>query len=63
MNKGLKMKLVINIIQYILCNSSKFHCLEHLGKRVIAKMADLAEFWIILESELVEHTKRGILDI
>jgi hypothetical protein len=29
--------------------------LEPLRKGVIAKMAYLAEFWLILESDLVEH--------
>jgi hypothetical protein len=53
------MKLVPNIIQYLLYNSSKFHCLEHPRKGVIAKMADLVEFWLILERELVEHATRG----
>jgi hypothetical protein len=32
------------------------HYLERLRKRVIAKMAYLVEFWLILESEHVEHT-------
>jgi hypothetical protein len=34
--------------------------LEPLRKRVIAKMAYLVEFWLILESELVEHAPHGI---
>jgi hypothetical protein len=29
-------------------------------KGVIAKMANLAEFWIILERDLVEHAPYGI---
>jgi hypothetical protein len=53
MNKGLK--LVPNILQYLLCNSSKFHCLEHPRKGVIEKMVDLVEFWLILERDLVEN--------
>jgi hypothetical protein len=61
MNKG--MKLVPNIIQYLLYNSSKFHCLEHPKKGVIEKMADLVELWLILERELVEHAMCGIFDI
>jgi hypothetical protein len=61
MNKGLK--LVPNIIQYLLYNSSKFHYLEHPRKGVIEKMADLVEFWLILERELVEHATHGIFDI
>jgi hypothetical protein len=61
MNKGLK--IVHNILQYLLYNSSKFHCLEHPRKGVIEKMADLVEFWLILESKLVEHATCGIFDI
>jgi hypothetical protein len=34
--------------------------LEPLRKGVIAKMAYLAEFWLILESDLVEHASHGI---
>jgi hypothetical protein len=49
------MKLIHNVLQCVLCNSSKFHYLEPLIKGVIAKMAYLAEFWLILESDLVEH--------
>jgi hypothetical protein len=41
-------------------NSSRFHYLEPPRKGVIEKMADLVEFWLILESELVEHATRGI---
>jgi hypothetical protein len=37
--------------------------LEHPKKGVIAKMADLAEFWLILERELVENSMHGIFDI
>jgi hypothetical protein len=48
------MKLIHNVLQCVLCNSSKWHYLEPLRKGVIAKMAYLAEFWIILESVLVE---------
>jgi hypothetical protein len=53
MNKYLK--LIHNVIQCVLCNSSWFHYLEPLRKGVIAKMTYLAEFWLILESDLVEH--------
>jgi hypothetical protein len=52
MNKD--MKIVHNVLQCILCNSSRCHYLEPLGKGVIEKMAYLVEFWLILESELVE---------
>jgi hypothetical protein len=34
--------------------------LEPLRKGVIAKMAYLAEFWLILESDLVEWAPHGI---
>jgi hypothetical protein len=58
MNKD--MKIVKNVLQFLLCNSSKFHYLEPLRKGVIGKMAYLVEFWLILESELVEHDPHGI---
>jgi hypothetical protein len=61
MNKGLE--IVHNILQYILCNSFRFHYLEPPRKLVIAKMADLAEFYLILENELVEHATCKIFDI
>jgi hypothetical protein len=48
------MKLIYNVLQCVLCNSSKWNYLEPLRKGVIAKMAYLAEFWLILESDLVE---------
>jgi hypothetical protein len=54
------MKLIYNVLQCVLCNSSKFHYLEPLRKGVIAKMAYLAEFWLILESDLVERAPHGI---
>jgi hypothetical protein len=59
MNKYLKM--VHNVLQCLLCNSSIFHYLEPLRKGVIAKMAYLVEFWLILESELVEHAPHEYL--
>ena len=49
------MKLIYNVLQCVLCNSSKWHYLEPLRKGVIAKMAYLVEFWLILESDLVER--------
>jgi hypothetical protein len=49
------MKLIHNVLQCVLCNSSRWHYLELLRKGVIAKMTYLAEFWIILERDLVEH--------
>jgi hypothetical protein len=58
MNKALKM--VDNVLQCLLCNSSRFHYLEPLTKGVVAKMAYLIEFWLILESELVEHVPHAI---
>jgi hypothetical protein len=54
------LKIVHNVIQCLLCNSSMFHCLEPLRKGVIKKMAYLVEFWFILESELVECALHGI---
>jgi hypothetical protein len=58
MNKDLK--IVCNVLQCILCNSSMFHCLEPLRKGVIEKMAYLVEFYLILERELVERAPHGI---
>jgi hypothetical protein len=58
MNKYLKM--IHNFIQCVLCNSSKCHYLEPLKKGFIAKMAYLAEFWFILESDLEERAPHGI---
>jgi hypothetical protein len=58
MNKDLK--IVHNILQFILFNSSKFHYLEPPKKGVIAKMAYLVEFWLILESDLVERAPHRI---
>jgi hypothetical protein len=54
------MKLIYNVIQCVLCNSSRFHYLEPLIKRVMAKMAHLAEFRLILESDLVERAPHGM---
>ena len=39
-----------------------FHYLEPLIKGVIAKMAYLAEFYLILESDLVECAPHKIFD-
>jgi hypothetical protein len=49
------MKLIQNVLQCVLCNSSRCHYLEPLIKGVIEKMAYLAEFWLILERDLVER--------
>jgi hypothetical protein len=54
------MKIVHNILQCLLCNSSRFHYLEPLIKRVIEKMAYLFELWLILESEPVERSQNVI---
>jgi len=54
------LKLIQNVLQCILWNSSKWHYLEPLRKGVIAKMAYLAEFWLILESVLVESAPHKI---
>jgi hypothetical protein len=59
MNKDLK--IVHNVLQCVLCNSSRCHYLEPLRKGVIAKMAYLVELWLILESELVEHAPHKYL--
>jgi hypothetical protein len=58
MNKD--MKIVHNVLQCILCNSSRFHYLEPLRKGVIAKITYLVEFGLILESELVERAPHRI---
>jgi hypothetical protein len=56
------LKLIYNVLQCVLCNSSKWNYLEPLIKGVIAKMAYLAEFWLILESDLVERAPHKIFD-
>jgi hypothetical protein len=56
------LKLIKNVLQCVLCNSSKCHYLEPLRKGVIAKMAYLAEFWLILESDLVERAPQKMFD-
>ena len=49
------MKLIYNVLQCVLCNSSRCHYMEPLRKEVIEKMAYLVEFWLILERDLVER--------
>jgi hypothetical protein len=56
------MKLIYNVLQFVLCNSSKLHYLEPLRKGFIATMAYLAKFWLILESDLVERAPHKIFD-
>jgi hypothetical protein len=56
------LKLIYNVLQCVLCNSSKCHCLEPLRKGVIAKMAYLAKLWLILESDLLERAPHKIFD-
>jgi hypothetical protein len=56
------LKLIKNVLQCVLYNSSKWHYLEPLRKGVIAKMAYLSEFWLILESVLVESSPHKIFD-
>jgi hypothetical protein len=56
------MKLIHNVLQFVLCNSSKWNYLEPLKKGFIAKMAYLAEFWLILESVLVESAPQKMFD-
>jgi hypothetical protein len=58
MNKDLK--VIYNVLQYVLCNSPRFHYLEPLRKGVIEKMAHLTEFCLILERNLVEPAPHGI---
>jgi hypothetical protein len=53
-------KIVHDVIQCVLFNSSKCHDLEPLIKGVIEKMAYLVELWLILESELVERAPHGM---
>jgi hypothetical protein len=55
------MKIVHNVLQCVLCNSSRCHYLEPLRKGVIEKMTYLVEFWLILESELVERAPHEYL--
>jgi hypothetical protein len=54
------LKLIHNVLHCVLYNSSKWNFLEPLRKGVIAKMAYLAEFWLILESDLVERAPHKI---
>jgi hypothetical protein len=56
------LKLIYNVLYCVLYNSSKWHYLEPLRIGVIAKMAYLAEFWLILESDLVEPGPHKIFD-
>jgi hypothetical protein len=56
------LKMIQNVLQCVLCNSSKWNYLEPLRKGVIAKMAYLAEFWLILESVLVESSPHKMFD-
>jgi hypothetical protein len=56
------LKLIHNVLSCVLLNSSKCHYLEPLRKGVIEKMEYLAEFWLILESDLVESAPQNIFD-
>jgi hypothetical protein len=56
------LKLIHNVLQCVLFNSSKFHYLEPLRKGVIAKMAYLVELWLILERDLVERSSHKMFD-
>jgi hypothetical protein len=58
MNKDLKLTHIV--LQCVLYDSSMFHYLEPLRKRVMEKMEHLAKFWLILESDLVERAQHGI---
>jgi hypothetical protein len=54
------LKLIHNVLQCVLYNSSKWNYLEPLRKGVIAKMAYLVEFWLNLERDLVESAPHKI---
>jgi hypothetical protein len=54
------LKLINNVLQCVLCNSSRCNYLESLKKGFIEKMAYLAEFWLILERDLVECSPQKI---
>ena len=56
------MKMINNVIQCVLFNSSRCHYLEPLIKGFIEKMAYLAEFWLILESVIVESAPHKLFD-
>jgi hypothetical protein len=56
------LKMIHNVLQCVLCNSSKWNYLEPLRKGVIAKMTNLVELWLILESDLVERVPHKIFD-
>jgi hypothetical protein len=60
MNKDLK--LIHNFIQFVFYNYSMFHYLKPPRKGVIEKMTHLAEFWLILENDLVERARHKMLD-
>ena len=51
-------KLIHDVLQCVLYNSSKWNYLEPFKKGVIAKMAYLFELWLILESDLVERATK-----
>jgi hypothetical protein len=54
------MKIVNNVLQCRLCNSSRFHYLEPPRKGVIEKMTYFVEFWLIIESGILEHAPHEI---
>jgi hypothetical protein len=58
MNKD--MKMIYNVLQCVLYNSSRYHYLEPLRKGVMEKMAHLCEVWLIVESDLIERAPHGI---
>jgi len=58
MNKDLK--IVQNVLQCVLYNSSRCHYLEPLRKGVIAKITYLVEFCLTLERDLAERALHGI---
>ena len=58
MNKDLK--IVHNVLQIVLCNSSRCYYLEPLKKGIIEKMAYLVGLWLIPERDLVESAPHVI---
>jgi hypothetical protein len=54
------LKIIHNVLQFLLCPSSRFYYLEPLRKLFMEKMAYLVEFWLILERKLVEHAPHEI---
>jgi hypothetical protein len=56
------LKLIHNVLQCVLWSSSNWNYLKPLRNGVIANMAYLAEFWLILESVLIESAPHKMFD-